>query len=177
MLHKILFFMYFDIITSFAHKCQNNIFINQDFFCSSPSKKCWFLNFPCNRTLCRYNTDPPVILCFHCDKIVSRLIDQLHDITFSHVQLRRALYMYRKNNKLFEWFFKHTCTDPDGGQGVQTPPSPRKIKNIGFLNNTDPDPMKITKLSSQNSMFGHHCHASKTSFKWLFAGGPMMACL
>ena len=35
-------------------------------------------------------------------------------------------------------------------------------KNIGFLSNTGPDPLKITKLPSQHSMLGHHQHASET---------------
>ena len=50
-------------------------------------------------------------------------------------------------------------------------------KNIGFLSNTCPDCLKITKLPSQHSMFGHHWHASETPFKWRFAGGLMMASL
>ena len=48
-------------------------------------------------------------------------------------------------------------------------------QNIGFLNNTVPDPLKITKLLSQHLMLGHHGHASETPFKWRFAGGTMMA--
>ena len=78
------------------------------------------------------------------------------------------------------------CADPEGGgQGVRTPPE--KSQNIGFVSNTGPDPLKITKLSSQHSRLGHHrhasetpfiCHhrhASETPFIWRFAGGPMMA--
>ena len=54
-------------------------------------------------------------------------------------------------------------------------PDPLKYhKNIGFLSNTGPDPLKITKLSSQHSILGHHRPASETSLKWRFAGGPMM---
>ena len=45
----------------------------------------------------------------------------------------------------------------------------------GFLSNTGPDRLKITKLISQNSMLGHHRPASETPFKWRFTGGPMMA--
>ena len=37
--------------------------------------------------------------------------------------------------------------DPEGGTGVRDPPPPPKNhKNIGFLSNTDADPLKITKL-------------------------------
>ena len=48
-------------------------------------------------------------------------------------------------------------------------------KNIGFPSDTGPDPLKITKLSSEHSMLGHHWHASETPLKWCFAGGPTMA--
>ena len=62
-----------------------------------------------------------------------------------------------------------------GGQGVQTPPPLKSHKNIGFLSNTGPDPLKITKLPSQHSMLGHHRHTSETPFRWRFTGGPIMA--
>ena len=61
-----------------------------------------------------------------------------------------------------------------GGQGVRTPPPLKNQKNIGFLSNSGPDPLKIRKLPNQQSMLGHHQHASETPFKWRFAGGPMM---
>ena len=35
-------------------------------------------------------------------------------------------------------------------------------KEVGFLSNTGPDPLKITKLPSQHSMLGHNRHASET---------------
>ena len=60
-----------------------------------------------------------------------------------------------------------------GGQGVRTPL--KNHKNIVFFSNTGPDPLKITMLQSQHSMFGQHRPASETPFKWCFAGGPMMA--
>ena len=49
-----------------------------------------------------------------------------------------------------------TCADPEGGEGVQTPPLSENHKNIGFLCETGPDPLKITKLQSPHSMLGHH---------------------
>ena len=61
-----------------------------------------------------------------------------------------------------------------GGQGVRTPLQ-ENYKNIGFLSNTGPDPLKITKLPIQHSMLGHNRPASETPFKWCFAGGPLMA--
>ena len=64
-----------------------------------------------------------------------------------------------------------------GGRGPGPPLE--NHKNIGFLenflSNTGPDPLKITKLPIQHSMFGHHRPASETPFKWRFAGGPLMA--
>ena len=70
------------------------------------------------------------------------------------------------------------CTDPEGGTGSGPPPPPLKIhKNKVFLGNTGADPIKMTMLSSQHSMSGHHRHASDTPFKWRVAGGPMMACI
>ena len=50
----------------------------------------------------------------------------------------------------------------------------KKHKNIGFLSNTGPDALKITKLTSQHSMLGHHRPASETPLNG-FAGEPMMA--
>ena len=69
-----------------------------------------------------------------------------------------------------------TCMDPEGGQGVQTPPTPLKNhKNIGYLGTTGPDSMENYKATKPAFHVGHHGHASQTPFKWRFAGGPMMA--
>ena len=47
--------------------------------------------------------------------------------------------------------------DPEGvGTGDPDPPL-KKHKNIGFLSNTVPDPLIITKLPSQHPILGHHC--------------------
>ena len=56
----------------------------------------------------------------------------------------------------------------DRGSGLPL----ENYKNIGFLSNIGPDPLKITKLPIQHSMLGHHRPASETPFKWRFAGGP-----
>ena len=62
-----------------------------------------------------------------------------------------------------------------GGAGVQTfPPSLENYKNIGFLSNTSPDPLKNHKASNPAFNVGHHQPASETPFKWRFAGGPLM---
>ena len=44
--------------------------------------------------------------------------------------------------------------DPEDGTGDPDPL--RNYKNIGFLSNTGPDPLKITKLPSQHSVMGQH---------------------
>ena len=65
--------------------------------------------------------------------------------------------------------------DPEGGTGGPDPHPWNNHKNIGFLSNNGPDPLKITKLPRKHSMLGHYQHARETPFKWRFAGGPMMA--
>ena len=55
------------------------------------------------------------------------------------------------------------------------PDPPENHNNIGFLSNTCPDPLKITKLRGQHSFLGYHWHASQTPFKWHFSGGLMIA--
>ena len=61
--------------------------------------------------------------------------------------------------------------------GSGPPPPLKNHKNIGFLSNTGPDPLKIQKLPSQHSVFGHHrpVPVSETPLNWRFTGGPMMA--
>ena len=44
------------------------------------------------------------------------------------------------------------CAGQEGEQGARTP-TPLNDKNIGFLSNTGPDPLKITNLSSEHSMY------------------------
>ena len=39
------------------------------------------------------------------------------------------------------------CADPEGGGGGAGGPDPLKIKNIGFLSNTGPDPLKNYKAT------------------------------
>ena len=55
----------------------------------------------------------------------------------------------------------------------------KKHKNIGFLSNTGPDPLKMTKsliiIISQHSLLGNHRQASETPFNWRFIGVPIMA--
>ena len=69
------------------------------------------------------------------------------------------------------------CAAPEMGVDRRSGPPPplKNHKNIGFLSNSGPDPLKTTKLPSQHSMLGYHQHTSETPFKWRFAGRPIMA--
>ena len=62
------------------------------------------------------------------------------------------------NRLFFDHIEKHSHIQRwDRGSGP--PPDPENHINIGFLSNTGPDPLKITK----HSMLGHHRHTSHTS--------------
>ena len=67
-----------------------------------------------------------------------------------------------------------SCADPEGG-GTGGPDPLENYTNIGFLRNTGPDRLKITKLPIKHSILDHHRHACETPFKWRFADRPMMA--
>ena len=63
----------------------------------------------------------------------------------------------REQDQIFHLILKTPCADPEGG-GIggpdPSPPPPLKNhKNIGFLSNTGPDHLQITKLPSQHSMW------------------------
>ena len=62
-----------------------------------------------------------------------------------------------------------------GGGGRGPDPHMKNHRNKGLLCNTCLDPLNITKLPSQYSMFGHYSQAGILPFKWRFACGPMMA--
>ena len=68
---------------------------------------------------------------------------------------------------------KTTCADSEEGQ--RSGPPLENYRNIGFLSNTGPDPLKIKKLPIQHAIFDHHQPTSETPFKWRFTGGPLMA--
>ena len=68
-----------------------------------------------------------------------------------------------------------SCADPEGGEGVRTPPPPGKLQKYRVFSNTGPDSLEIPKLPSQHSMTDHHRPASEMPFKWRFASGPIMA--
>ena len=69
------------------------------------------------------------------------------------------------------------CVDPEGRHGVRTPPPLKNHKNIEFLSNTGPDPLKFSRLPRQHPTLGHHRHASETpfkSFRWWADDGPLL---
>ena len=69
-----------------------------------------------------------------------------------------------------------TWADPEGGDRGPDPPPPLKNhKNIGFLSNSDPDPLKNYKATEPAFNVGLPSGRQRTPFKWRFAGGPMMA--
>ena len=71
---------------------------------------------------------------------------------------------------------KYVICRSRGGTGGSGPPPPEKItKNKGFLSNTGLDPLKNHKATEPTFNVGPSPAASKTPFKWRFAGGPVMA--
>ena len=65
------------------------------------------------------------------------------------------------------------CTDLERGQGVHHPLPPENHKFIGFPSNTGPDPLIITKLPNQHSMWASINPPAKHHS---FAGRPIIAC-
>ena len=65
-----------------------------------------------------------------------------------------------------------TCADPEGGQGVRTPPL-KNHKNIGFSSNTGPDPLNIVATKPAYNV-GSSSARQRNAILWRFAGGPMM---
>ena len=64
-----------------------------------------------------------------------------------------------------------------GGQGVRTP-TLKNHKNIGFLSNTGPDPLKNHKATKPTFIVGPSSARQRNATrKWRFAGGPMMSFL
>ena len=61
------------------------------------------------------------------------------------------------------------------GQGGQDPLPRKNHKNIGFLSNTCPDPLKNHKADKPAFNFGPSLALQPMPFKWHFAGGPIMA--
>ena len=67
--------------------------------------------------------------------------------------------------------------EPEGGQGVRTPPPPhlKNHKNIEFLSYTGPDPLKFSKTTKPAFNVGSSSARQRNAIKRCFAGGPMMA--
>ena len=69
---------------------------------------------------------------------------------------------------IFYLNFFETCADPEVREGDPL----KNHKNIGFLSNTGPYPLKKHKLQSQKSLLGHYRHASETPYD-----GPLILAL
>ena len=91
------------------------------------------------------------------------------------------LSRYGPKKGLYFLYTKMTCLIPcadleGGGQGSGT--LLENYKNIGFLSNTGPFPLKITKLPIQHSMLGHHRprqrNAIQMAFCWRAVKGPLI---
>ena len=65
--------------------------------------------------------------------------------------------------------------DPEGGQGVRTPPPLKNHKNIGFLSNTGPDPLKNHKATKPAFNARPPSARQLNAILMCFAGGAMMA--
>ena len=85
------------------------------------------------------------------------------------IQHKGIIPLYYEGFYRTYWYKKHAWIQRVG-QGVWNP-HPEKSQNIGFLSNTGPDPLNITKLQSQHSMLGHHWHASKMLFNGVSLAG------
>ena len=67
----------------------------------------------------------------------------------------------------------HVQIQKGGGQGVRMPL--KNHKNIGFLSNTDPDPLNNHKAAQPAFNNGLSLARQRNPLKWRFAGRPMMA--
>ena len=72
------------------------------------------------------------------------------------------------------------CADPEGVQGVRTPlPPPGKSqKNIEFLSNTGPDPLKNHKVTKPALNVGPSSARQRSAiymaFRWRADNGPLI---
>ena len=103
-------------------------------------------------TKCRTKADAHNKICF-------QYISISVDIVWSHARIQRV------------------------GQGVRTPPPPpqhththlKNHKNIEFLSNTGPDPLKFSKTTKPAFNVGSSSACQRNAILRRFAGGPMMA--
>ena len=102
---------------------------------------------------------------------------ELRKERFANLKKLCILLEVRKADAHDKMGFQYIHWSVPCGTGVKEsgPPPPENHKNIEYLSNTGPDPLKFSKLPSQHSTLGHYRHPSETPFKWRFAGVPMMA--
>ena len=58
-----------------------------------------------------------------------------------------VLYLYANNSSAGQLAQSYLCADPEGGGGRGSGPPLKNHKNIGFLCNTGPDPLKNHKAT------------------------------
>ena len=97
---------------------------------------------------------------------------ELRKECFANRKICACYWKYAKAMRTIRWVFSIYIGQSHAGQGSG---GPENHKNIEYLSNTGPDPLKFSKIPSQHSTLGHHRHPSQTPFKWRFAGGPTMA--
>ena len=87
--------------------------------------------------------------------------------------LSKVRSVVQKPMRTIRWVSVYTLAGPirDRGQVVRTPPFPINHKNIEYLNNTGPDPLKFSKLPSQHSTMGHHRHPAKRHLNGVLLAG------
>ena len=64
------------------------------------------------------------------------------------VKFRTLIFLFSSKMLVFHGWIQR------GGQGVRTPPPLKNHKNIGFLSNTGPDPLKHHKAANGASLAG-----------------------
>ena len=77
--------------------------------------------------------------------------------------LLKVRSVVQKPRRKIRWVFSTHIGRSHARQGSvgPDPPFPVNHKNIEYLNNTGPDPLKFSKLPSQHSTMGHHRHPAE----------------
>ena len=110
-----------------------------------------------------------------------RMVDPINNnlqVNITAGNFKHAFVINKDNSELLQSVdvkVSFMCGSRGVTGGLDPPPPLKNYKYIGILRNSSLDPLKMTKLSSQHSMLGHHWHVSETPFKWRFAGWQMMA--
>ena len=94
------------------------------------------------------------LYCLSSNETKSRLCRE----SFMQEAPKQVHHLDSMPKKVWQLFWTRTvsCADREGmgtaGSGPPPPPRLENYKNIGFLSNTGPDPLKITKLQIQHAI-------------------------